>query len=183
MVAQYKDLFSITPGHTSVACHHIPTKGSPVCVPPRHVPAHYRSKIERQINQMLRQDIISESTSPWMAPAVFVPKKSAELCICIDYRQLNKKTVRDSYPLLLPDKVQDRLAVSTVFTTLDQQSGYWQLPLTPEYQAKTAFCPGPGMGPYQFRRMPFGLMGAPGSFQCLMDSLLQDLPFATTYLH
>ena len=93
MVAQYKDLFSITPGHTSVACHHIPTKGSPVRVPPRRVPAHYRSEIERQINQMLRQDIISESTSPWMAPAVFVPKKSGELRICIDYRQLNKQTL------------------------------------------------------------------------------------------
>ena len=88
---------------------------------------------------MLKQDIITESSSPWMAPAVFVPKKSGELRICIDYRQLNKQTVRDAYPLPLPDEVQDRLAGSTVFTTLDLQSGYWQLPLAPEDQAKTAF--------------------------------------------
>ena len=82
----------------------------------------------------------------------------------------------------LPDEVQDRLAGSTVFTTVDLHNGYWQLPLAPKDQAKTSFCPGPGMGLYQFHRMPFGLTGAPGSFQCLMDSILQGLPFATTYI-
>lgn len=129
VVTQYKDLFCTTPGHTSVSCHHIPTKGSPIRVPPRRVPAHYRNEVERQIHQMLAQGIISESSSPWMAPAVFVPKKTGELRICIDYRQLNKQTVRDAYPLPLPDEVQDRLAGSTVFTTLNLHSSYWQLPL------------------------------------------------------
>ena len=93
LVTQYKDLFCVTPGHTSVSYHHIPTKGSPIHVPPRHVPAHYQSEVERQISQILKQGIIAESSSPWMAPAVFVPKKSGELRICIDYRQLNKQTV------------------------------------------------------------------------------------------
>jgi len=91
---------------------------------------------------MLEQGIITESSSPWMAPAVFIPKKSGELHICIDYRQLNKQTVRDSYPLPLPDEVQDHLAGSTVFTTLDLHSGYWQLPLALDDQ--TTFRPGPG---------------------------------------
>ena len=90
--------------------------------------------------------------------------------------------MRDAYPLPLPDEVQDRLAGSTVFITLDLHNGYWQLPLAPEDQAKTSFCPGPGMGLYQFHRMPFGLTGAPGSFQRLMDSILRGLPFATTYI-
>ena len=131
---------------------------------------------------MFTQGIISESSSPWMAPAVFVPKKSGELRICMDYRQLNKQTVRDAYPLLLPDEVQDRLAGSSVFTSLDLQSEYWQLPVAPEDQAKTAFCPGPGMGLYQFHRMPFGLTGTPESFQRLMDCVLRGLSFATTYI-
>ena len=182
VVDKYKDLFCTTPGHTSVSSHHIPTKGSPIRVPPRRVPAHYRNEVERQIGQMLTQRIISESSSPWMAPAVFVPKKSGELRICIDYRQLNKQTVRDAYPLPLPDEVQDRLAGSSVFTTLDLQSGYWQLPVAPDDQAKTAFCPGSGMGLYQFHRMPFGLTGALGSFQRLMDCVLRGLSFATTYI-
>ena len=125
VITQYKELFCIIPGHTSTAAHHIPTKGSPIHVPPRHVPAHYRSEVERQIDQMLKQGIITESSSPWMAPAVFVPKKSGKLRICIDYRQLNKQTVCDAYPQPLPDEVQDHLAGSTVFTTLDLQSGYW----------------------------------------------------------
>ena len=178
MVAEYKDLFCTTPGHTSIACHHIPSKGSSICVPPRCIPAYYRSEVERQLNQMLKQGIITDSSSPWMAPAMFAPKN----LVNIDYRQLNKQTVQDPYPLPLPDEVQDRLAGSTVFTTLDLQSGYWQLPLAPEDQAKTAFCPGPGMGLYQFHHMPFSLTGAPGSFQRLMDSVLRDLPFATTYI-
>ena len=114
---------------------------------------------------MLSQGIIKESSSPWMAPTVFVPKKSRELRICVDYRALNKQSVRDSYPLPLPDEIQDHLTNATVFSTLDLHSGYWQLPVAETDQPKTAFCPGPGMGLYQFCRMPFGLSGAPAFFQ------------------
>ena len=78
----------------------------------------------------------------------------------------------DAYPLLLPDEVQDHLAGSTVFTTLGLQSDYWQLCVARDDQVKITFCPGPGMGLYQFCRMPFGLTGVPASFQCLMDSVL-----------
>ena len=81
-----------------------------------------------------------------MAPAMFVLKKSGELQTCIDYRELNKKTRKDSYPVPLPDEVQDQLSGSTTVSTLDLQSGYWQLPVNPEDYEKTAFCPGPGMG-------------------------------------
>ena len=182
VVDQYKILFRSIPGSTSVAFHNIPTKGSAIRVPPRRVPAHFRNEVERQIDHMLKQGVIEESSSPWMAPAVFIPKKSGELRICIDYRELNKQSVRDSYPLPLPDEVQDRLAGSKFFTTLDLHSGYWQLPVAPADREKTAFCPGPGMGLYQFCRMPFGLSGAPGSFQRLMDSILRGLPFVLTYI-
>ena len=79
-------------------------------------------------------------------------------------------------------EVQDKLAGSTVFSTLDLQSGYWQVPVSPSDQEKTAFCPGPGMGLFQFRRMPFGLTGAPSTFQRLMDKVLRGLPFITIYI-
>jgi len=102
-----------------------------------------------------------------MAPTVCVPKKSGELRICVDYRSLNKQTAKDSYPLPLPDEVQDRLANAAVFSTLDLPSGYWQLLVAEADQPKAAFCPGPGMGLYQFCHMPFGLSGAPASFQRL----------------
>ena len=182
VVAEYQDLFRTTPGVTEEAYHFIPTTGNPVKVPPRRVPAHYREEVDRQIRTMLEQGIIEESSSPWMAPAVFVPKKSGDLRLCVDYRELNKRTTKDAYPLPLPDEVQDRLSGSTVFSTLDLQSGYWQLPVSPTDQEKTAFCPGPGMGLFEFRRMPFGLSGAPSSFQRLMDKILRGLPFVTIYL-
>ena len=182
VVNQYKHLFRSLPGSTTIAYHHIPTHGSPVRVPPRRIPAHYRDTVEKQIQQMLEQGIIEESCSPWMAPAVFVPKKSGEIRLCIDYRELNKRTVKDAYPLPLVDEVQDRLSGCSIFTTLDLQSGYWQLPVHPADVQKTAFCPGPGMGLYQFKQMPFGLTGAPGSFQRLMDKIMCGLSFVTTYI-
>ena len=85
-----------------------------------------------------------------MAPAVFVKNKTGEIQLCVDYRELNNKTTRDTYPLPLPDEVQDCLVVSSIFSTLDLQSGYWQIPVHPKDREKTAFCPGPGMGLFQF---------------------------------
>ena len=70
--------------------------------------------------------------SPCMAPAVYVHKKSGELRMCVDYRELNKQTAKDGYPLPLPDEVQDQLARSKIFSTLDFKSRYWQLPVHPE---------------------------------------------------
>ena len=95
------------------------------------------------IQTMLDEDIIRCSISPWMAPAVVVPNKSQQVRICIDYRELNKCTTKDTYPLPLPDEVQDWLAGSTVFSTLNLHSGYWQLPANPVDREKTAFFPGP----------------------------------------
>ena len=77
-------------------------------VPPRRIPAHYKAEIEAQLQQMLDNHIIKESSNPWMAPAVFVKKKSGELRLCVDYRELNKHTSYNVYPLPLPDEVQDR---------------------------------------------------------------------------
>ena len=182
VVDEFSELFTTKPGKTTAEYHFIPTTGCPVKVPPRRIPAHYREEVEQQLQDMIKQGIIQESSSPWMAPAVFVPKKSGEIRLCIDYRELNKKTTKDAYPLPLPDEVQDRLAGSTVFSTLDLQCGYWQMPVNPGDRAKTAFCPGPGMGLFEFTRMPFGLTGAPSSFQRLMDKLFRDLPYVTTYI-
>ena len=182
LIEQYKSLFRTSPGSTTLAEHFIPTTGTPVKVPPRRIPANYRQEVEKQIQTMLKDGIIEESSSPWLAPAVFVRKKTGDIRICVDYRELNKRTVKDAYPLPRPDEVQDRLAGSVIFSTLDLQSGYWQLPVHSNDRAKTAFCPGPGLGLFQFRKMPFGLSGAPASFQRLMDTLLRDLSFVTTYL-
>ena len=161
LLNQYQQLFRCSPGKTSLAKHYIPTQGPPARIPPCRIPAHYKAQVEEQIQDMLAKKIIQESSSSWLAPVVIVPKKSGDIQLCVDYRQLNKKTSKDAYPLPLPNEVQDCLAGSTVFSTLDLQSGYWQMPVHKEDIPKTAFCPGPGIGLFQFTRMPFGLTGAP----------------------
>ena len=106
VIASNQDLFVTTPGVTNETYHSIPTIAPPVKIPPRRIPAHYRGEVEHQLQVMLARGIIEESSSPWMAPAVYTPKK---LRICVDYRELNKRTKKDSYPLPLVDEVQDRL--------------------------------------------------------------------------
>ena len=103
-------------------------------------------------------------------------------CICVDFRELNKKTMKNACPLPLLDEVQDQLAGSTVFSTLDLQTRYWQMPVSEKDQDKTAFCSGPRVRLFQFRRMPFGLTGVYSSFQCLMGKVLRGLPFVKNYI-
>ena len=118
----FKDLFCKSPGITVGDEHDNPTTRNPVKVPPHRVPAHYRDEVECQI-EMLDLDIIEESSRPWMAPAVFMEKKSGEICLYMDYQELNRKTTKDVYPLSLPDEVHNRLVGSTVFSTLEFQRG------------------------------------------------------------
>ena len=123
VLKEYYELFRTSLGITEAAQHFIPTTGQPVEVPPRRIPAHYRDNVEKQIEVILEQGIIERSSSPWIALTIFVLKKSGELHLCVDYCELNKQTRKDAYPLSLPDEVQDRLAGSTDFSTLDLQSG------------------------------------------------------------
>jgi len=99
VVEEFKDLFHTSPGVTFEAQHYIPTSGNLVRVPPRRIPAHYHDKVEQQIQEMLDLGVIEDSSSPWMAPAVFV-KKSGEIPFCVDYCELNKKTTKDASGVL-----------------------------------------------------------------------------------
>ena len=94
-----KDLFRNVPGVTNLTHHFIPTSGPPIRVPPRRIPAEYRQEVEKLIKAMLAEGIIEESSSPWMAPAVYAKKKTGEIRLCVDYRALNKNTVKDAYPI------------------------------------------------------------------------------------
>lgn len=131
---------------------------------------------------MLELGIIEFSCSEWCSPIVLVPKKDGSLRFCIDFRYLNAISSFDPHPMPRLDDLLERVGRATYITTLDLNKGYWQVALAPEAKEMTAFKTPFGM--YQFKVMPFGLQGAPATFQRLMNFVLRDLSdFSAPYLH
>ena len=111
-------------GHTDQVKHSIATTGRPIRQPRRRIPEALRKPVDTETQLMLDQGVIRESSSPWSSPIVMVRKKDGSWRFCIDYRQLNSVTHRDAYPI---PRIDDILAGSKYFTTLDLPSGYWQV--------------------------------------------------------
>mgnify|MGYP003465558827 FL=1 len=131
---------------------------------------------------MLDMDVIEPSSGPWSAPVVLIPKPDGFILFCIDYRKLNAVTTNDSYALPRVDDCLDSLGDARYFTTLDANCGYWQIDVNEADREKTAFTSHKGL--FQFKRMPFGLMTAPATFQRAIDVVLSSVRFqcALTYL-
>ena len=117
--------------------------------------------------------IVVPSNSPWSSPVVMVRKKDSTHRFCVDYRRLNATTKADQFPIPRTDDLLDQIGKSESFSTLDLASGYWQIPVHPDSQAKTAFTIPSGL--YEFKVMPFGLTNAPAVFQHLMQRVLMGL--------
>ena len=174
------DVFSPQPGehgHTTVLQHRIDTGiYPPILQHPRRIPQSRRQEVWRLIDDMLKKDIIQHSSSPWSSPIVLVKKKDGSARFCVDYRKLNAVTKKDAYSLPRVDDTVDTLTGSKLFSTLDLINGYWQVEVTEEDRQKTAFAT--SEGPFEFKRMPFGLCNAPATFQHLMDRVLKDLKWS-----
>ena len=149
----------------------------------RHAPP-IKKEIERQTEEMLKHGIIESSTSPWTSPVVMVKKRSGEYRFAIDYRRLNRVTKPMSFPMPRLDDIFDTVGSSSakIFTTLDLASGFWQIPLDPETKHKTSFITHQGI--FQFRKLPFGLMNSPMTFQLAMTQALRGMnwKFALIYV-
>ncbi|GJX51330.1 reverse transcriptase domain-containing protein, partial [Tanacetum coccineum] len=147
-----------------------------------------RKEVEKLLDAGLIYPI---SDSPWVSPVHCVPKKGGmtvvkneenELVptrlvtgwrVCIDYRKLNEATCKDHFPLPFMDQMLERLAGNEFYCFLDGFSGYFQIPIDPKDQEKTTFtCP---YGTFAYRRMPFGLCNAPGTFQRCMMAIFHDM--------
>ncbi|XP_072064475.1 uncharacterized protein [Arachis hypogaea] len=143
----------------------------PVSIPPyRMAPTELR-ELKVQLKDMLKKGFIRPSTSPWGAPVLFVNKKDGTMRLCVDYRQLNKITVRNKYSLPRIDDLFDQLQGATCFSKIDLRSGYHQLKVKEEDIPKTAFCT--RYGHYEFLVMSFGLTNAPAAFMNLMNRVFK----------
>ncbi|GJW54605.1 putative reverse transcriptase domain-containing protein [Tanacetum coccineum] len=124
-------------------------------------------ELSEQLKELSDKGFIRPSSSPWGAPVLFVKKKDGSFRMCIDYRELNKLTVKNRYPLPRIDDLFDQLQGSSVYSKIDLRSGYHQLRVREEDIPKTAFRT--RYGHYEFQVMPFGLTNAPAVFMDLMN--------------
>ena len=139
------------------------------------------SELSKQLEALLEKQYIRPSSSPYGAPVLFARKKDGSLRLCIDYRLLNKVTVRDRYPLPDISGILDQMSGAKIFSKLDLKAGYHQVRVAEEDVAKTAFTT--HMGAFEWRVLPMGLTNAPPTFQRLMNSILGPFQkFARVYL-
>lgn len=175
LVHEFNDVFQDRP-HECPA--HRPDIGHTIRLTPGSAPTYRRmhrltpveeAEMRKQIADLLARGLIEPSSSPFGAPILFVQKKDGSLRMCIDYRALNKITVRDRYPLPRIEDLLDKLSGCTVFSSLDLQSGYHQIRITEQDVPKTAFVT--PMGSFQFKVLCFGLTNAPATFQRVMNQI------------
>eukprot|EP00253_Pinus_taeda_P015342 PITA_15342 len=142
---------------------------APVSRAPYRMSTPELTELKKQLQELLDKEYIRPSVSPWGAPVLFVKKKDGTLRMCIDYRQLNKLTIKNKYLLPRIDELFDQVKGATVFSKIDLRSGYHQIRIKDEDIAKTAFRT--RYGHYEFVVLPFGLTNAPATFMCLMNSI------------
>jgi hypothetical protein len=143
---------------------------------PRNVTLPLREKVRDELNRMEAMGVITKVTEPtsWCAGMVVVPKRSGDVRICIDLKPLNESVLRETYPIPQVDETLAQLAGAALFSKLDANSGFWQIPLSAESRLLTTFIT--PYGRYCFNKLPFGITSAPELFQRRMSVMLEGLP-------
>lgn len=165
LLRDFGDILSSEPGRTTITEHKIELgdNESATRLPPYKVPYAYRAEVQKELQHMLETGIIQPSKSQWASPLVIVKKTDGSLRLCVDYRRLNSRTKVDPYPMPRVDEMLDRLGKAKFITTLSAFT-------TP-------------FGHFEFNVMPFGLCGAPATFQRMMDSVTHGMEgYAAAYI-
>lgn len=149
------------------------TSDVPFHSPPRRLSPLEKETVQRTIDGLLRDGIIRPSNSPYASAIVLVDKKNGEKRMCVDYRGINKVTVRDNYPLPLIDDCIERLGGKNFYAVLDLESGFHQVKIEEASKKYTSFVVPNGQ--YEYERMPFGLKNAPAVFQRYVNGIFRDM--------
>ena len=144
----------------------------PMSLPARPLPYSQREEVLKQVETLSREAIIAPSTSLYSAPIVTVRKSYGSLRLCVDYRVLNLKTIPATFPIPRLNEMLDRLKGATYLTVIDIKSAYYNI-VEESDQSKTAFVI--PTGKFEFKLLPFGLIGAPFTFAQAMTHVLQGL--------
>ena len=186
LLQEYDDIFSksdIDVGYTSSVFHRIDlTNNIPFKQKNRRIPPGMYDEVRNHLQQLLSSGMIRKSRSPWSSNVVLCRKKDGKLRMCVDYRQLNQRTVKDNYALPRKDEMLDALQGNSYFTVLDMKAGYHQISVLEEHKQRTAFTVGP-LGFYEYNRMPFGLVNAPATYQRLMEDCFDGLNLNICFIY
>ena len=155
----------------------------PVYQRPRKLAPEEKVEVDKQIAVWLEEGIVQPSHSDYASPIVLVKKKNGSTRICVDYRQLNRKIIKDRYPLPLIEDELDSLQGATIFSTLDLKNGFFHVPVEAASRKYTAFVV--PNGHYEFLKVPFGLCNSPAVFQKFIHAVFREVTvtgIARTYL-
>ena len=152
---EFRDVFSRDKndiGHCTILKHEIDLiNPKPIAQPMRRAPLHLENKVDEMIQDLEKQGIIRESSSPWSSPIVVCQKKTGDIRLCIDYRRLNSVTNRPIYPIPDSQQLFDTLTGAKYFSALDLSSGYYNLEISERDKEKTALAT--RRGQYEFNRL------------------------------
>eukprot|EP00253_Pinus_taeda_P003091 PITA_03091 len=170
---EYTDMKGI---HPKTCIHHIyiEENSKPMRQPQRRMNPNLRDIVKEELQKLLNVNFIYPiSDSRWVSPCIIIPKNNGKWRVCIDYRELNKATLKDHFPLPFINQVLDTLAGKKYFSFLDGFSGYNQIQVAPEDRDKTTFtCP---WGTFSYLMLPFGLCNATATFQRAVLVIFSDL--------
>jgi hypothetical protein len=162
------------PRECGKASHVIQSRDDRVCFSKvNRIPNKWKNDIDKQIEEMLQNNIIRHSKSAFNSNPILVDKKDSTKRFVIDFRNLNDNTVPDSYPLPNVDDLVDQCHGCIYFSQLDLACGYWGIPVAEGDRYKTAFSV--PRGKFEFIRMPFGLINAQATFQRCMDCVVEEV--------
>ena len=179
VITQYREVCPDVPSKTNLIEHDVdvgdsaPGDSAPIKQHPYRVSPMKKELLDKEVQYMLKNDIIEESQSNWSSPCILVEKHDGRFRFCTDFRNVNDKTKSGSFPIPRIAECIDQIGNAKFVSTFDMLKGYWQVPLTQRAREISVFVTPRGL--YQYKVMPFGMKNAPATFQRMVNKLVRDI--------